>query len=143
MSYSNNMYKWLRRQPNAEKFDRPGIYCISIEGQIVYIGKSNNMLVRKAEHFVGMNTQSEHKYEILNEARRHGLSVEFDVLYYAQARRGAALTEELGRKEGEYIRLYRPVLNTQIPKEGNWRKFNINKNAASVSLADILIGQND
>ena len=143
MSYSNNMYKWLRRQPIAEKFDRPGIYCISIEGQIVYIGKSNNMLVRKAEHFVGMNTQSEHKYEILNEARRHGLSVEFDVLYYAQARRGAALTEELGRKEGEYIRLYRPVLNTQIPKEDNWRKFNINKNAASVSLADILIGQND
>ena len=143
MSYSNNMYKWLRRQPNAEKFDRPGIYYISIEGQIVYIGKSNNMLVRKAEHFVGMNTQSEHKYEILNEARRHGLSVEFDVLYYAQARRGAALTEELGRKEGEYIRLYRPVLNTQIPKEDNWRKFNINKNAASVSLADILIGQND
>ena len=70
------------------------------------------MLVRKAEHFVGMNTRSEHKYEILNEARRHGLSVEFDVLYYAQARRGAALTEELGRKEGEYIRLYRPVLNT-------------------------------
>ena len=143
MSYSNNMYKWLRRQPNAEKFDLPGIYCISIEGQIVYIGKSNNMLVRKAEHFVGMNTQSEHKYEILNEARRHGLSVEFDVLYYAQARRGAALTEELGKKEGEYIRLYRPVLNTQIPKEDNWRKFNINKNAASVSLADILIGQND
>ena len=143
MSYSNNMYKWLKRQPNAEKFDHPGIYCISIEGQIVYIGKSNNMLVRKAEHFVGMNTQSENKYEILNEARRHGLSVEFDVLYYAQARRGAALTEELGRKEGEYIRLYRPVLNTQIPKEDNWRKFNINKNAASVSLADILIGKND
>lgn len=143
MSYSQNMYKWLKRQPDAEKLECPGIYSISIDGQIVYIGKSYNMLKRKAEHFVGITTQTEHKYEILNEARRHGLSVEFDVLYYAQARRGAALTEELGKKEGEYIRLYRPVLNTQIPKADNWRKYSINKNAASVSLADILIGQND
>ena len=143
MSYAANMYKWLKRQPNAEEFDRPGIYCISIEGQLVYIGKSHNMLKRKAEHFVGMNKQSEHKYEVLNEARRHGLSVEFHVLYHARSRSGKALEEELGSKEGEYIRLYRPMLNTQIPKADNWRKYSINKNAASVVLADILLGQDD
>ena len=143
MSYSQNMYKWLKRQPDAEKLECPGIYSISIDGQIVYIGKSYNMLKRKAEHFVGITTQSEHKYEILNEARRHGLSVQFHVLYYAKAKYGKALEEELGSKEGEYIRQYYPMLNTQIPKADNWRKYEINKKAASVTLADILLGRID
>ena len=27
--------------------------------------------------------------------------------------------------EGEYIRKYRPVLNTQIPKADNWRSYDV------------------
>lgn len=142
-SYAENLYWKYKREGLGPKYEHAGIYSISIEGQIVYIGKSKNMLMRIAEHTVATRLQTEHKYEIFNEALRHGLNVKFDVLYYAQAGQPKALEEELGRKEGEYIRLYRPVLNTQIPKADNWRKFNINKNAASVSLADILIGQND
>lgn len=32
MSYSQNMYKWLKRQPDAEALECPGIYSISIDG---------------------------------------------------------------------------------------------------------------
>ena len=27
--------------------------------------------------------------------------------------------------EGEYIRKYRPILNTQIPKADNWRSYDV------------------
>ena len=71
---------------------------------IVYIGKSKNMLYRLAEHKAGITYKKEHKYEIMREARLHGYNIKFDVLYYAKSKQLAALTEELGSKEGEYIR---------------------------------------
>ena len=42
--------------------------------------------------------------------------------------------EEIGKKEGEYIRKYKPVLNTQIPKEEDWHKFEVN----TVDAAEVL-----
>ena len=33
----------------------------------------------------------------------------------------AAIEEEIGEKEGEFIRRYLPPLNYQIPKAENWR----------------------
>ena len=45
---------------------------------------------------------------------------------------------EIGEKEGEYIRMYHPILNTQIPKEDNWRNFDMNIVDAKSVLADIL-----
>ena len=30
---------------------------------------------------------------------------------------------EIGEKEGEYIRLHTPILNTQIPKAEDWKKY--------------------
>ncbi len=35
----------------------------------------------------------------------------FSVLYRAKERQYQALQEEIGQKEGEYIRLYKPPLN--------------------------------
>ena len=58
----------LRRKGLADKYEHPGIYCIKIDNQIVYIGKSRNMLVRIAEHYVGIKQGSERKYRILAEA---------------------------------------------------------------------------
>jgi hypothetical protein len=52
--------------------------------------------------------------------------VDFGVLYYAKSQRYWDIVEEIGQKEGELIREYRPVLNTQIPKEDNWRKWEVN-----------------
>ena len=92
------------------------------------------MLQRVAEHYVGIRTGSEKKYRLLSELQRNGHPVDFDVLYYADARGAAAIHEEIGSKEGEYIRQYRPVLNTQIPKAEDWHKWESN----AVDAAEVL-----
>ena len=38
--YVDNVEAMLRRKGYAEKYEHPGIYCIKLKGQIVYIGKS-------------------------------------------------------------------------------------------------------
>ena len=126
-NYEENAYQWLRRKGLAEKYEHAGIYCIKIDNEIVYLGKSGNMLRRIAQHYVGIQTGTEKKYRIMAEARRKGHNIGFDVLYYAKSRRYADKLAEIGGKEGEYIRRHNPILNTQIPKEEDWSKWNINK----------------
>lgn len=92
------------------------------------------MLQRVAEHYVGIRTGSEKKYRLLSEIQRNGHPIEFDVLYYAQKKRASAIREEIGSKEGEYIRQFRPVLNTQIPKAEDWHKWDTN----TVDSAEVL-----
>ena len=49
MSYSENMYRLLRKQRGlCKKYEHAGIYSISIDDKLVYIGKSHNMLKRLA-----------------------------------------------------------------------------------------------
>lgn len=133
-TYVENVCAMLRRRGLAPKYEHPGIYCIKVEGQILYIGKSENMLQRVAEHYVGIRIGSEKKYRLLSEIQRNGHPIEFDVLYYAQKKRASEIREEIGRKEGEYIRQFRPVLNTQIPKEEDWRKWDTN----TVDAAEVI-----
>lgn len=133
-TYAENVCAMLRRKGLAPKYEHPGIYCIKAGGQIVYIGKSENMLKRVASHYVGIKTKSEKKYRLLSEIQSNGYGIEFDVLYYAQSTGTAAIREEIGRKEGEYIRQYKPALNTQIPKAENWRKWETN----TVDAAEVL-----
>ena len=92
------------------------------------------MLKRVAAHYVGIQTGSEKKYRLLSEIQRNGHPIEFDVLHYAQATGTAAICEEIGNKEGEYIRQFRPVLNTQIPKAEDWRKWDTN----TVDAAEVI-----
>ena len=122
-TYAKNMYNYLKRCGYAPKYEHAGIYCIKIDQNIAYIGKSKNMLTRVSQHYVGIKTGSEKKYRILSEIQRNGHTINFDVLYDAKSKNVTALEEELGQKEGEYIRMYRPILNSQIPKEHNWRKY--------------------
>ena len=95
------------------------------------------MLRRLAQHWVGIRTESERKYRILAEAKRHKHKVSFDVLYYA-VELPPCIEEELGEKEGEFIRELKPVLNTQIPKADNWRNYEINEIASTITLSEIL-----
>lgn len=139
--YEENAYQWLKRKGLAEKYEHPGIYCIKVDDEIVYIGKSHNMLKRVAQHYVGIQKQSNKKYRILAEAQRKGHQITFDVLYYAQEGYYSAITDEIGFMEGVYIREYAPILNTQIPKAHNWRKFEVNKVDAKSILNDILQGE--
>lgn len=123
-NYRENMYNYLKRKGYGDKYDHAGIYCIKIDDSIVYIGKSHNMLKRVAQHYVIINTKpKEAKYSILAQAKRKGHRISFDVLYNAKGTTYRTITEEIGKKEGEYIRLYKPILNTQIPKEENWKQY--------------------
>ena len=75
------------------------------------------------------------------EARRRGCDISFDVLYCAERRGRPNQLLEIGEKEGEYIRQYNPILNTQIPKEENWRSYTVNRGALNISLDDIMEGE--
>lgn len=97
------------------------------------------MLERIAAHYVGTKTGSELKYRILKEAREKlNCPIGFDVLYYAQTEKKEDIIEEIGQKEGELIRQYRPLLNTQIPKAENWRHWNVKKLNAEEVLRLLL-----
>ena len=124
-NYVDNMINLLKRKGLADRYEFAGIYCIKIDDDIVYIGKSHNMLKRVAQHYVGIKSQSELKYRILAEAQRKGHTINFDVLYYATESGYNAVKDEIGTKEGEYIREYKPALNTQIPKETDYHLFDV------------------
>ena len=47
-TYEENVCAMLRRRGLSPKYEHPGIYSISIGNQLVYIGKSRNMLRRLA-----------------------------------------------------------------------------------------------
>lgn len=96
------------------------------------------MLKRVAEHYVGIKLKSEHKYTVLAEAQACGLPINFDVLYYAKASSPTAIKNEIGAKEGEYIRAHRPPLNYQIPKQEDWTKFEVNLKAHTITLDELL-----
>ena len=96
------------------------------------------MLERVAQHFVGVRRGSERKYRILAEAQRKGQTVGFDVLYYAKSRNRVDKMVEIGEKEGEFIRKYQPVLNTQIPKEDDWHQYDTQTIDAKAVLENLL-----
>ena len=122
-SYAENTYNYLKRKGLAQKYEHAGIYCIKVNNRVVYIGKSMNMLRRISEHYVGIKTKSNKKYKILEQARQNGYSINFDVLYYAKEESYNARLNEISVKEREYIRDYNPLLNTQIPKLKDFRKY--------------------
>lgn len=62
----------------------------------------------------------------------------FDVLYYAKSRSKVDKMVEIGEKEGEFIRQYQPVLNTQIPKEDDWHQYDTQTIDAKAVLESLL-----
>ena len=138
LTFEQRIYQALKRKGLSPQFERAGVYAILLDGKIVYIGKSHNILQRMAQHYAGMRLQSNHKYCVLSGARRYGHRIRFSILYAAAAGNSKAITEEIGQKEGEYIRRYRPPLNYQIPKEENWHEFTTNPRSMTISLSDLL-----
>lgn len=137
-TYQENVYHWLKRKGLAPKYEHAGIYCIKVDDNIVYIGKSMNMLIRVAYHYTEIKRGTEKKYRILAEAQRKGHAITFDVLYYAQSQSNYRKKLEIGQKEGELIRAFNPILNTQIPKEDNWRKWDVKEVDAKEVLKNLL-----
>ena len=122
------------------KYRKPGIYSISLNGQIVYIGKSKDMLHRLASHIQHIESASPqgNKYRVLHKAIEEGYRVKFDVMYYSPCLLDEEIDQDIGEEEGKLIRFYLPVLNYQIPKEGNYKSFSINKLAKVIRLEDIV-----
>ena len=60
------------------------------------------------------------------------------MLYYASSTSYDAMIEEIGYMEGVHIRRYRPELNTQIPKEEDWHKFEVKQIATEDDLRKVL-----
>lgn len=123
----------------GDKYDRGGIYSISIDNKLVYIGKSAYCKQRLANHLYNMYHPEEregkaHKYEILRQAANNGHKVNFNLIYESDQK------EEMGYKEGELIRNYLPCLNYQIPRADDWHKYTVNKSAKNIQLTDIIGG---
>ncbi len=123
-------YHQLQQNPYLkEKYDNKiGIYSISINNNIVYIGKSTNMLQRLSNHiFFIENLQftKSNKYKVLADLHKNGYQIDFDIMQLCNE-------EELGWVEGELIRKHMPILNYQIPKAENYKSYTINKLAAVV-----------
>ena len=137
-NYEQNLYNYFKSKGYGEKLEHAGIYKISIDGIVAYIGKSDNMLWRFAQHYAAFRKPKSHKYKIFAEAKRKGHIVNFDVLYYANSKYRKAIIKEIGEAEGRYIRALRPPLNYQIPKESDWHKFDVNPTAQTITLDEIL-----
>lgn len=136
-----NIYKKNIQQEWSKKYQCSGVYSITVNNKIVYIGKSKDILYRMAEHWASMGNPKENKYKVLAEAHRRRYNVRFNVLYTAKSKTRAEIEEEIGEREGYFIRLYQPPLNTQIPKEENWRSYTVNRGALNISLDDIMEGE--
>lgn len=132
------MYQSLKKKGLAAQFEFPGVYAVLLDGRIVYIGKSVNMLLRMAQHFTHLKIPTDHKYRLLAEAAKKGHSIRFIVLRYARAATKEDIKEEIGYWEGVFIRQHRPQLNTQIPKAENWKSYSINPEASKITLMELL-----
>ena len=135
-------YMNLINQQTPGKYDCAGIYCIKIEDKIVYIGKSANIRERIASHLCNINKYSDesdsHKYDIFRQALQAHFTIGFDILYKSLETQEDLIKEDIGSKEGELIRKYRPVLNWQIPKEEDWHRYETNKQARTITLKQIV-----
>lgn len=126
--------------PFGKKIDCAGVYQIKLDGKLVYIGKADNMLNRLTDHYLETFRPQprEHKYKILREAKMLGHNIQFSVLYYATNTRRDEIEEEICIKEGELIRANLPPLNYKIPLAENYRCFNANLHALTITLQELL-----
>lgn len=69
-TYEDNAYNWMKRKGLASKYEHAGIYCIKIDNDIVYIGKSGNMLRRIAQHYSGIKMGTEKKYRMQHSSQQ-------------------------------------------------------------------------
>ena len=97
------------------------------------------MLCRLAQHIFYINNPAynqSHKYRILNLAKFMGYDIHFDVIYISST--SGNVDDDIGMKEGEYIRALLPPLNYQIPNKNNYHHFTVNKKAKNITLMEIL-----
>lgn len=110
--YREILQRYVKTKYIKPYLDKSGIYCIKIDGVIIYIGKADNLLKRILSHQV--NTElglPEHKYDVFRGIIQQGYTLCFEVLEYVPNKKNLLIVE------GKWIRKYMPIMNYQIPKE--------------------------
>lgn len=112
-------------QATGDKYQSPGIYSISVNNHLVYIGKSKNMVNRIASHMYNINCKEAQeakakKYRFLR-AIKEEYPIQFDVVEYGEE------GDDIGNKEALWINKLEPILNLQIPKLENYHSYVVNK----------------
>lgn len=115
-----------------QKYNASGIYSISVNNLIVYIGQSKNMLNRIYDHFLyieGIKEPIHQKklYTTLQLCLEQSCSIKFDVVEYCPVK-------NLDYIEKKYIKKFKPLLNTQF----NPCKFNI-RNISPERIANFIM----
>lgn len=115
-----------------DKYDHYGIYCIKVDGCIVYVGKARNMLKRIGQHMaeIDMNTEK-NMYNVLRELREK-YKLSFDVLEVTEED-----DDKMGAEEARLIRHYAPCLNIQYPKIENYHSFDYCKRAKTITVKEV------
>lgn len=104
-------------QEQKEKYDKKvGVYALYCDDNLVYVGKSTNLLNRWIAHkcHVMCDESKEYNrpmYQELRRAMNLGHAITANLLEYCDI-------DNLETKEDEYIAKYLPALNTMIPKAG-------------------------
>lgn len=111
MKYTD-VNKFVQQNGLLTKLDeRSGIYAITVDNQVVYIGKSQNMLERGKQHIYGIENATlthEKRYELLLSAKLGGHTIDIVPVEYVDLRR---LTD----RENFYIDRLKPLLNIMTP----------------------------
>lgn len=131
-SYANDAIKHYRTWLPQDKYDHPGVYKITVNNEIVYVGKARNMADRIATHIqmirdAKLRTEGEKfKYGELREAIKNHYNIQFDVLYTSLLSNDTDniyIDNDIGPYEAKYINEYMPKLNKQIPDLFNYHKY--------------------
>lgn len=98
------------------------------------------MIHRVASHIAEIESErpQSNKYKVLHDAIENGYRVKFDVMYYSTYLLDEDIERDIGETEGKLIREYRPVLNYQIPREEDYKRFTVNKLAKTIGIEDIV-----
>lgn len=130
--YKEILQRYVKTKYIKPYLDKSGIYCIKIDGVIIYIGKADNLLKRILSHQV--NTElglPEHKYNVFRGIIQKGYTLCFEVLEYVPNKKNLLIVE------GKWIRKYMPIMNYQIPKEDGIH-YTVNPIAKKVSAEMVI-----
>lgn len=127
MRYSELDYYIAKNKLLKEVPKEAGIYAITVDDCIVYVGMSKDMRQRCSQHIY--NTQNamlneEHKYLLLLAANLGGHKIDCMVLEFCDE-------EYLRKREAEYISLLEPILNIAMPGS--------RKDISDLKIDDLLV----
>lgn len=86
---------------------KSGIYSISIDGRVVYIGQSADLHSRAISHRYNILNSQELWYPLMKSFLERGHEISFNVIESVNPR-------NLKSKEKDYIFLYQPLFNQQL-----------------------------